>query len=72
MESNDMPEVTRDEPQPNVITNFDSAMDGSDSSQLSGAPLDREFHHYLVAEGGELLPFVASLNHILIDGSDQS
>ena len=37
MESHDMPEVTRDEPQPNVITNLDSAMDGPDSSQFSGA-----------------------------------
>jgi len=40
MESSDRPEVTRDDPQPNVITNFDFAMDGHDSSQLSGAPLD--------------------------------
>ena len=73
MESENDLEASAQIPEPSIVKNADS-----DASESEGEPRETESpakpspneQVYLIGGNGHSLPFVSSLNHILIDGAD--
>ena len=66
MESDNDLEATAQIPEPSIVKNADSYASESESP-AKPSPNERV---YLIGGDGQRLPFVSSLNHILIDGAD--
>ena len=73
MESDNEVEATAQIPEPSIVKNRDSYASESEGeprpteSPAKPSPNERV---YLIGGDGQRLPFVSSLNHILIDGAD--
>ena len=73
MESENEVEATVKVPEPSIVKNADSDASESEgeprTTQSPAKPSPNE-RVYLIGGDGQRLPFVSSLNHILIDGAD--
>ncbi len=73
MESEIEVEATVQIPEPSIVKNADSyASESEGEARISESPAKPSPNErvYLIGGDGRRLPFVSSLNHILIDGAD--